>query len=417
MREAVCAALDDDFATPGRWRCCSGAAGGARHRRRGARGARAGRLARDEPPPSEVVELAQERGAGARRRDFAESDRLREGIAGPAGRCATPPTGSSSPPMAEVVYGRRPVREALRGRRKVSKVWCTPDRTGRSNGCPAPREAAEQLTGRAGSHEHQGVVAEVAPTRTRASGSSGRRAAAARRAGRGDRPAQPGRRRPRRRVRRRRRLRITGRRSATRDRGRMPRVGGCGRAPAIARVENLAELLLARPPARAVEVRGRGRARRRRHGGLPRRRRVRARGRGPGPAPARAGRPATGGGHPDRRPGRVAERVDGGGGAALRGRQAARDGRRELFIVDGDNVATSAGPGRGLRAGARAPRRRVSPAAARSRASSGAWSSTATAPAPIWRPVASPSKTSTTSMPDSEANPATSPTSCSRTRT
>jgi 23S rRNA (guanosine2251-2'-O)-methyltransferase len=67
--------------------------------------------------------------------------------------------------VTDVVYGRRPVFEALRGRREVGKVWCSarsreslewlPDR--------AVVEPAERLAGRAGSDEHQGVVAEVAP--------------------------------------------------------------------------------------------------------------------------------------------------------------------------------------------------------------------------------------------------------------
>jgi 23S rRNA (guanosine2251-2'-O)-methyltransferase len=67
--------------------------------------------------------------------------------------------------VTDVVYGRRPVFEALRGRREVGKVWCSarsreslewlPDR--------AVVEPAERLAGRAGGDEHQGVVAEVAP--------------------------------------------------------------------------------------------------------------------------------------------------------------------------------------------------------------------------------------------------------------
>ncbi len=51
----------------------------------------------------------------------------------------------------DVVYGRNPVREAKRGRRRVHRVWSAPD------------TAAAELTRRAGSPEHQGVVAEVDP--------------------------------------------------------------------------------------------------------------------------------------------------------------------------------------------------------------------------------------------------------------
>jgi len=52
---------------------------------------------------------------------------------------------------ADVVYGRNPVREAQRGRRRVHRVWTSED-----------TDAAE-LTRLAGSPDHQGVVAEVDP--------------------------------------------------------------------------------------------------------------------------------------------------------------------------------------------------------------------------------------------------------------
>jgi 23S rRNA (guanosine2251-2'-O)-methyltransferase len=63
-----------------------------------------------------------------------------------------------------IVYGRNPVREALRGPRRVERVWATPG---------ASREPwlggvsvevvrdAEVLTRRAGSDAHQGICAEV----------------------------------------------------------------------------------------------------------------------------------------------------------------------------------------------------------------------------------------------------------------
>jgi len=57
----------------------------------------------------------------------------------------------SERPQREVVYGRRPVAEARRGRRSVRRVWETP-----------ATDAAE-LTRIAGSPDHQGVVAEVDP--------------------------------------------------------------------------------------------------------------------------------------------------------------------------------------------------------------------------------------------------------------
>jgi 23S rRNA (guanosine2251-2'-O)-methyltransferase len=54
-------------------------------------------------------------------------------------------------PDRELIYGRRPVAEAERGRRQVHQVWRAPD------------TAAEELTRLAGSPDHQGVVAEVDP--------------------------------------------------------------------------------------------------------------------------------------------------------------------------------------------------------------------------------------------------------------
>ena len=49
----------------------------------------------------------------------------------------------------ELIYGRRPVAEAERGRRGVHRVW------------RAPQTPAEELERLCGSAEHQGVVAEV----------------------------------------------------------------------------------------------------------------------------------------------------------------------------------------------------------------------------------------------------------------
>lgn len=52
---------------------------------------------------------------------------------------------------SEIVYGRRPVAEAQRGRRAVRRVWSAPD------------VSPDELTRLAGSPDHQGVVAEVDP--------------------------------------------------------------------------------------------------------------------------------------------------------------------------------------------------------------------------------------------------------------
>jgi 23S rRNA (guanosine2251-2'-O)-methyltransferase len=54
-------------------------------------------------------------------------------------------------PEGDIVYGRRAVAEAERGRRAVRRVW------------RAPQTDPAELTRLAGSSEHQGVVAEVDP--------------------------------------------------------------------------------------------------------------------------------------------------------------------------------------------------------------------------------------------------------------
>jgi 23S rRNA (guanosine2251-2'-O)-methyltransferase len=54
-------------------------------------------------------------------------------------------------PDRERIYGRRPVAEAERGRRRVHRVWRSPD------------TSPEELERLCGSPEHQGVVAEVDP--------------------------------------------------------------------------------------------------------------------------------------------------------------------------------------------------------------------------------------------------------------
>jgi 23S rRNA (guanosine2251-2'-O)-methyltransferase len=62
-----------------------------------------------------------------------------------------------------IVYGRNPVREALRGRREVHRIWAT--RSARRESWLAERavdEAADaELTELCGSPEHQGICAEA----------------------------------------------------------------------------------------------------------------------------------------------------------------------------------------------------------------------------------------------------------------
>ena len=75
------------------------------------------------------------------------------------------PAGTSSSVVTDVVYGRRPVFEALRGRREVGRVWCTRRSRESLDWLPerALVEPPDRLGARAESEDHQGVVAEVGP--------------------------------------------------------------------------------------------------------------------------------------------------------------------------------------------------------------------------------------------------------------
>jgi 23S rRNA (guanosine2251-2'-O)-methyltransferase len=58
-----------------------------------------------------------------------------------------------------IVYGRNPVAELVRaGRRRVHRVWATKD-----PGFPFSQATPDQLTARAGTEAHQGIVAEADP--------------------------------------------------------------------------------------------------------------------------------------------------------------------------------------------------------------------------------------------------------------
>jgi 23S rRNA (guanosine2251-2'-O)-methyltransferase len=64
-----------------------------------------------------------------------------------------------------IIYGRNPVREALRGKREVRGVWATRGTVGEDwlhEADPEP-VSAEQLAAMCGSDDHQGVCAEVDP--------------------------------------------------------------------------------------------------------------------------------------------------------------------------------------------------------------------------------------------------------------
>jgi cysteinyl-tRNA synthetase len=83
LRAAVCEALDGDFGTPEALALVFRAPAGARDTAAEVLDVLGlGSLTHDEPPPTEVVALAEERQRARGRRDFAEADRLRDEIAG-----------------------------------------------------------------------------------------------------------------------------------------------------------------------------------------------------------------------------------------------------------------------------------------------------------------------------------------------
>jgi 23S rRNA (guanosine2251-2'-O)-methyltransferase len=73
--------------------------------------------------------------------------------------------------IREQVYGRRPVREALRGRRQVLELWATERALraepwlGNGDGPRVQVKAERELTAAAGTPDHQGVLAACEPYR------------------------------------------------------------------------------------------------------------------------------------------------------------------------------------------------------------------------------------------------------------
>jgi 23S rRNA (guanosine2251-2'-O)-methyltransferase len=66
-----------------------------------------------------------------------------------------------------ILYGRNPVREALRGPRAVTRVWATKN-AGREPwlaGAPLELATAEEIERRCGSPAHQGICADAGPFR------------------------------------------------------------------------------------------------------------------------------------------------------------------------------------------------------------------------------------------------------------
>ncbi len=117
----------------------------------------------DEEAPDEVAGWRREREEARAARDFERADLLRDELAAAAGRSATPPTASPRAPRGMIVYGRNPVREALRGRRRVHRVYAT-ERAAREvflGEVECERVEAWQVEERCDSPDHQGICAEV----------------------------------------------------------------------------------------------------------------------------------------------------------------------------------------------------------------------------------------------------------------
>ncbi len=132
----------------------AGARAPARGRQRGGagRGGRAERRAR-----------ARARREGLRRGRPAARGDSRAGLGGPRrSRRAGAAAGGV------IVYGRNPVREALRGPREVTRVWATKNAAREpwlGAGVSVTIASAEEVERRAGAGAHQGVCAEVEPFR------------------------------------------------------------------------------------------------------------------------------------------------------------------------------------------------------------------------------------------------------------
>ena len=114
-------------------------------------------LEAEEGAPEELVALARQR-AEAR-----AAQGLRRG--GPparrgAGRGLGDP-GRARGPRARagvIIYGRNAVTEALRGKRRVRRIWAV---KGDWSGAPVTQASPQDITARCGSDAHQGVCAEV----------------------------------------------------------------------------------------------------------------------------------------------------------------------------------------------------------------------------------------------------------------
>ena len=119
----------------------------------------------EEPAGEEAETLLREREEARAAGDFELADRKRDELAALGFEIRDTPDGPQldpAPPAGVILYGRNPVREALRGRRRVLRAWAATELDW-LEGVEVERVDAEQLEDLCGSPEHQGVCAEAEP--------------------------------------------------------------------------------------------------------------------------------------------------------------------------------------------------------------------------------------------------------------
>ena len=122
-------------------------------------------LEAEEEAPEELQRLAAERDEARAARDFERADQIRDRAR--RGRLGDPrhPGGRPAGAAVVIVYGRNPVREALRGKRRVQRVFAT-ERAAQEvwlGGLETVIAEPWELEERCGSPDHQGICAEVSP--------------------------------------------------------------------------------------------------------------------------------------------------------------------------------------------------------------------------------------------------------------
>ncbi len=135
-------------------------------------------LARQETAPPEVRSLAEQRAAARAGGDWTEADRLRAEIEGRGWDRARRRRRRRLPARAALVsgagsdqvYGRRAVRELLRGRRQALELWATERALTAEPWLQEARPRVQvrperELTAAAGTRDHQGVLARAEPYR------------------------------------------------------------------------------------------------------------------------------------------------------------------------------------------------------------------------------------------------------------